>query len=246
MDQVVLFSDQPVLSEGLRAVCRDSGTLVLAHTFHRLSDLKAALLDTNTRLAVIDFRPEMDLASLREACRGVSHCRIVLLARAIQPELAYQAREAGISAVLSTTLSLNELTDAFTRILHGEILFDPSLTDGLDLARTVRLTPREGQLVSLLAQGLKNKEIATVLGISEGTVKVYLSKLFDKVGAKDRFELALFGLKNLGGTNSGFTKEPPIEAARPAPFVRVQPLNSLVMRMTQAVPVPTHLRTVAP
>jgi hypothetical protein len=44
---------------------------------------------------------------------------------------------------------------------------------------------------------LKNKEIATTLMISEGTVKVYLSRLFQKVGVKDRFELALFGLKNL-------------------------------------------------
>src|SRR6185503_15843601 len=61
----------------------------------------------------------------------------------------------------------------------------------------VALTQREGQLVSLLSQGLKNKEIAVTLMIGEGTVKVYLSRLFRKVGVKDRFELALFGLKNL-------------------------------------------------
>ena len=51
--------------------------------------------------------------------------------------------------------------------------------------------------MSLLSQGLKNKEIATALNISEGTVKVYLSRLFQKLGVKDRFELALYGLKNL-------------------------------------------------
>jgi DNA-binding CsgD family transcriptional regulator len=61
----------------------------------------------------------------------------------------------------------------------------------------VALTKRESQLVSLLSQGLKNKEIATTLTISEGTVKVYLSRLFQKVGVKDRFELALYGLRNL-------------------------------------------------
>jgi hypothetical protein len=48
----------------------------------------------------------------------------------------------------------------------------------------------------LLSQGLKNKEIGAALTISEGTVKVYLSRLFQKVGAKDRFELALYGLRN--------------------------------------------------
>jgi len=48
-----------------------------------------------------------------------------------------------------------------------------------------------------VAQGLKNKELGVALNISEGTVKVYLSRLFKKLGLKDRFELALFGLKNL-------------------------------------------------
>src|SRR5450759_2395324 len=74
---------------------------------------------------------------------------------------------------------------------------EKALTDSFLCARRVALTQREGQLVSLLSQGLKNKEIATTLMISEGTVKVYLSRLFQKVGVKDRFELALFGLKNL-------------------------------------------------
>jgi hypothetical protein len=50
--------------------------------------------------------------------------------------------------------------------------------------------------VSLLVQGLKNKEIAACIGITEGTVRIYLSKLFAKIGARDRFELAVFGLKN--------------------------------------------------
>ena len=79
----------------------------------------------------------------------------------------------------------------------GELWLEKALTDTFILGRTVKLSPREGDLVRLLAQGLKNKEIATVLSISEGTVKVYLSKLFVKTGAKDRLELALFGLRNM-------------------------------------------------
>ena len=60
----------------------------------------------------------------------------------------------------------------------------------------VPLTRRESQVISLLAQGLRNKEIANCLGLSEGTVKSYLVSLFRKVGARDRFELAILGLKN--------------------------------------------------
>src|SRR6202012_699960 len=65
-----------------------------------------------------------------------------------------------------------------------------------DHSRTVTLTRRESQLVTLLTQGLKNKEIATCIGISEGTVRIYLSKLFAKIGARDCFEVAVFGLMN--------------------------------------------------
>jgi two-component system nitrate/nitrite response regulator NarP len=61
------------------------------------------------------------------------------------------------------------------------------------------LSKRQSELVGLLTQGLKNKEIGAALGISEGTVKAYLTTLYEKVGARDRFELALFGLKNMGG-----------------------------------------------
>ena len=71
------------------------------------------------------------------------------------------------------------------------------MTLALLTARPINLTRRESRLVKVVSRGLKNKEIATELGISEGTVKVYLSKLFDKVGAKDRFELALFGVRQL-------------------------------------------------
>ena len=71
------------------------------------------------------------------------------------------------------------------------------MTLALLTARPINLTRRESRLVKVVSRGLKNKEIATELGISEGTVKVYLSKLFEKVGAKDRFELALIGVRQL-------------------------------------------------
>ena len=82
-------------------------------------------------------------------------------------------------------------------------------------SQRVTLSKRQRQILALLVQGLKNKEIATHLGISEGTVKSYLTKLFDKVGAKDRFELALFGLRNLRGLVDSGTHEP-VGSVQPA------------------------------
>src|SRR5205814_1302989 len=78
-----------------------------------------------------------------------------------------------------------------------------SLSMSLLNARAINLSKRQRQLIELLVQGLKNKEIAFRLGISEGTVKAYLTTLFEKVGAKDRFELALYGLKHLRNVKTG-------------------------------------------
>jgi two-component system nitrate/nitrite response regulator NarL len=63
-------------------------------------------------------------------------------------------------------------------------------------SRVTPLTQRETQILALLTNGLKNKEIAQAMGITEGTVKCHLCRLFQKVGVKGRFELALFCLKN--------------------------------------------------
>jgi DNA-binding CsgD family transcriptional regulator len=58
--------------------------------------------------------------------------------------------------------------------------------------KRVSFSTREKQVVELLAQGLKNKEIAAAMNLAEGTVKVYLSRLFKKTKVRDRFELMLY------------------------------------------------------
>src|ERR1022692_3138859 len=109
----------------------------------------------------------------------------------------FQAMSLGVRGILRKTLPTETLLRCLMRVNEGELWFEKALTDSIMTARRYSLTRREGQLVTLLSQGLKNKEIATALHISEGTVKVYLSRLFQKLGVKDRFELALYGLRNL-------------------------------------------------
>jgi DNA-binding NarL/FixJ family response regulator len=73
---------------------------------------------------------------------------------------------------------------------------DNTFSGKMSSTRGTTLTQRETQTLALLTSGLKNKEIAQALGITEGTVKHHLSRLFQKVGVTGRFELALFGLRN--------------------------------------------------
>lgn len=130
-------------------------------------------------------------AALRQSAPAA---RVVLWDREFSEELVEQSRELGDIWFLQRGHSGEEFMQSISRIASGEEVIARSAPEG---ATRVSLTPREAQLITLLVQGLRNKEIGACLGITEGTVRIYLTKLFVKVGARDRFELAVFGLKNL-------------------------------------------------
>ncbi len=148
-------------------------------------------------LMLLDMTPNLTYGVMVELQKRLPGSRVVVWVRSISKELAYQAIEHGIRGILRKTLPGETVVKCLRMVADGGLWFEESLKDGFLAAKTVNLSRRESQLVSLLAQGLKNKEIASMLLISDGTVKVYLSRLFRKLGVKDRFELALFGLRNL-------------------------------------------------
>jgi two-component system response regulator DesR len=159
--------------------------------------LEADLALHQPDLLLLDLTANMNFSILVKLKQAEVRTKIVLWVHSISTELALQAMSQGVRGVLRKTLPTERLMRCLTRVQEGELWFEKSLTDSLMAAQQFRLTRREGQLVNLISQGMKNKEIATALNISEGTVKVYLSRLFQKLGVKDRFELALYGLKNL-------------------------------------------------
>src|SRR5436853_6009509 len=166
---------------------------------------------------------EVTFGALSEMKRAMANSKIVLWVHTISTELAFQAMGLGVRGILRKTLPTDLLVKCLEKVQEGELWFEKALTDSFLSAKRIALTQREGQLVSLLSQGLKNKEIATALLISEGTVKVYLSRLFQKLGVKDRFELALYGLKNLTpgqGVLERSADHPPRAGALPLPGLR--------------------------
>ena len=95
------------------------------------------------------------------------------------------------------------LLDCMEKVLNGEKWVDPEIADRTQevkerVARAPSLTPRERELVDLVRQGLRNRDIAARLGVTEGTVKVYLHAIFDKVGVDNRTELAMRAADLLG------------------------------------------------
>ena len=197
MTRVLLYSDEPILSKGLDAVLRQAGGFEMLPACSSVAGLMEQMAQNAPDLLLMDLTPEVTFGLLSEMKHMLAHTKILLWVNAISTELAFQAMGLGVRGILRKTLPADLQVKCLQKVQAGELWFEKALTDSFLCARRIALTQREGQLVSLLSQGLKNKEIASTLLISEGTVKVYLSRLFQKVGVKDRFELALFGLKNL-------------------------------------------------
>jgi DNA-binding NarL/FixJ family response regulator len=197
MANVLLCSDEPILAEGLARILASSEALNLISYCPGIDGLKSQMELHQPDLLLVDLTAGINFGVLSGLHEVASHAKIVLWVHSISTELALQAMSLGVRGILRKTLPTETLLRCLTRVNEGELWFEKALTDSIMSARRYSLTRREGQLVSLLSQGLKNKEIATALTISEGTVKVYLSRLFQKLGVKDRFELALYGLKNL-------------------------------------------------
>jgi DNA-binding NarL/FixJ family response regulator len=229
MTSVVLFTDEPALALGFSACLTPSAGLDPVWVCRTPGELLRALSEHKPDVALIDLTPEVTFGLLTQAQRDLPACRIVLWVRAISTELAYQAMEMGVRGILRKTLSPEFLVRCLSKVAQGELWYDQALTASFLFAKTVSLTRREGQLVGLLSQGLKNKEIAAALSISEGTVKVYLSRLFQKVGVKDRFELALHGLRNLQNMNGEQHLADPRLSARPGEEAAKPWLRSLVL-----------------
>jgi DNA-binding NarL/FixJ family response regulator len=181
----------------LRSLTQGSSNVLLEPISLDTEDLGERLREAGPDVVLITWNQDLRLTVLAGLFGTPPRCPVILVARDPSPELAYQAKEAGYSGLLDSRSSRSEILSALERCGRENIGFD--CPPGMELrpARAVRMSARQGQLVRLLARGLKNKEIAASLGLTEGTVKVYLSKLFKKAGVKDRFELALFGLKNM-------------------------------------------------
>ena len=215
MTRIVLYTQQPVLAVGLQAVLQPTGDLELAAVCTELADLRGRI-GPDADVFLVEACGEVTIEALGSLAGAASRIAVVLWTDNVSPEFASQAISVGARGIVPKRLPVQSLFKVLREIGGGGIWVDKGLSDRLLFQRPVPLTKRERQLVTLLAQGLKNKEIAWTLGITEGTVKVYLSRLFHKVGANDRFELALFALKSLCSSPTGeveFYQEDAVSAA---------------------------------
>jgi DNA-binding NarL/FixJ family response regulator len=198
MARILLYSTVPIVTKGFAVVLSSMPELDLVAVCSNSQQFLQTVAASDPDLVLVDVDEEMTPGRLFDLRRAIPEpSRIVLWVQSITPELAYQMMRLGVRGILRKTLGVDVIVRCLQKVLEGECWFEEGLTASFLEMRTVKLTRRESQLLCLVSRGLRNKEIAEALFIAEATVKIYLSRLFHKVGAKDRFELALYGMRNL-------------------------------------------------
>jgi len=134
-----------------------------------------------------------------------SDFNVVLLAEAASPAASAEALRAGIRAVLPNDISPDQLAAALQAVSSGLVVLHPANVHSAVPAASVAprpldelvepLTPRESEVLQMLASGLGNKEIAAKLGISDHTVKFHVASILGKLGASSRTEAVSLGIR---------------------------------------------------
>lgn len=193
--RILLATEEPILALGASSLLAAAGGFEVIRNPGSFSELARVVTEEQPDVVLLDAAPEITpglFAAVREAA---PLCRIALWARSVSAELSLQASRLGVAGIVRRTSSNEHFLDQLRSISRGAADIGRQPAPACPHTE-VGLTPRESQIVALLGQGLKNKEIASCLELSEATVKTYLAHLLRKVGARDRYELALLGLKN--------------------------------------------------
>jgi DNA-binding NarL/FixJ family response regulator len=230
--KVYLYSDQPLPAKRLEAVLMAKGWPPFDRFFCDLPDLLVRLQVMAPGILLLDVMPHITLSTLSEFRRMAPECKLVLWVDSISTELAFQAIELGVRGILRKTLPVESQVACLRKVHQGGLWCEKELAQSILAAQRVVLSRREGQLITLITQGYRNKEIASRLCIREGTVQVYVSRLFHKVGARNRLELALIGLTNLTGEQQQLHGETP---GYPTPAT-VLTLRALLREVTEDQP----------
>jgi DNA-binding NarL/FixJ family response regulator len=189
IERIVFATERHLLAAGLRELLRRAG-LEAEPCVVEPAELADIVESEETWLIVLDsegplFWEEMDEARLR-----APKSRFVICGGAITPGLVLAAMKHNLDGVISTRLPEQEATEALVRICNGERQF--RFQDGMEAGApaTPPLSRRERLVLAMLADGLRNRQIAAALGTSEDSVKVHVHRLLRKTGTQRRQELA--------------------------------------------------------
>jgi len=197
--RILLADDHPMIRTAIDVLLRDT-RYALAGTAANGEEALAEVsrLEPDILLLDLEMPRTGGMEVIRRLRAGNSALRIIILTAAIDDSSLMEARTLRVQGMVLKNSDPAYLLECLDRVRAGGSWVDPELeTRARELEEafggTARpaLAPRERELIRYVRQGLRNREIAKELGVTEGTVKVYLHAIFEKLGVKNRTELAI-------------------------------------------------------
>jgi two-component system nitrate/nitrite response regulator NarL len=216
--RLLIADGHPIVLEGLRSVLGHQPTLqVVGEASDGMEAIeKTVSLDPDVVLMELKL-PRIDgLTVLRSIQARAARSKVILFSSSESKEEFVEAMKLGCSGILSKDSSIGLIEKSIQKVFAGEIWLDSNTTaavirqfasptdfpavhgpgNGKTTRERAQLSQREREIIILIAQGYKNKEIAEKMFITEQTVKNHLHNVFDKLGVSDRLELALYAIHN--------------------------------------------------
>lgn len=203
---ILLADDHAVVRQGLRLVLESEPDLVVrAEASDGLEAVSMALAHDDLHLALLDISmPRMTgLHAAREIHRQRPSLKILMLSMHDNEQFLYEALQAGASGYVLKSLADRDVVRACRAAVRGEpFLYPAAVTqivrhylDGPAEEHPDPLTPRELQVIKLIAEGHTNQQIAEALTISKKTVERHRANMLEKLGMRDRVELTRYAIR---------------------------------------------------
>ncbi len=210
---ILLLDQHTVVREGLRLLLETRfGFKVVGEAGQSQPAVElAAALKPDIILLELNLDGELNADIIPALLRAARNAHIILLTGLSEQPLLQLAVQMGVMGVVSKNHSGAVLAKAIQKVHAGEVWIDRTMMADVlatltrarlneqadpEAARIATLSDRERQVITLIGEGLKNREIANRLSISEVTVRHHLTSIYSKLGVADRLELTIYAYRN--------------------------------------------------
>ena len=203
--KLIICDDHRVMLDGIRALLSGSNDMEVVADALNGEELVSQVQAHQPDVVLTDIQmPVMDgIEATRRIVALHPHVKVVALSMLDEGHSIRKMIEAGVSGYLLKTADKNELTDAIRKVASGEKYFSAEVTAELVSDLSPRnnkpvdtLTRREKEIVTLIAQGLTDKEIADKIFLSAQTIITHRKNILSKLGLKNKVEIARFAMEN--------------------------------------------------
>jgi DNA-binding NarL/FixJ family response regulator len=187
--RVLCVDDHPIVREGIAGVISEQSDMRIVGAAASGEEALALFSKHKPDITLMDLRLRTmsGLDTIKAIRRGAPHARIIVLTMYEGDEDIHRALAAGAATYLLKETLSHDLLDVIRAVHRGEYLMLPDVKARLEARATQpTLTPREVQVIELVADGKRNKEISSVLGITEDTVEAHLRNIYLKLNVSER------------------------------------------------------------